>query len=182
VPRLVLLNGPPGSGKSIIAKLYVAEHPLTLNLDLDHVRRLLGRWQDAPEEAGLLTRRIALAMAQTHLNAGHDVLVPQYLGRIEFIEQLDMTARAVSATFREIVLLLSKQDALARFSRRTAAAANPTHAEAQEMLDREGGQAALADMYDRLLTIIAARPRTIVLDAPDGEPDATYRLLLDALA
>jgi 2-phosphoglycerate kinase len=43
VARLILLNGPPGIGKSTLAQRYVDDHPLALNLDIDSVRRLLGR-------------------------------------------------------------------------------------------------------------------------------------------
>ena len=33
--RLILLNGPPGIGKSTIAGRFVADHPETMLLDLD---------------------------------------------------------------------------------------------------------------------------------------------------
>lgn len=42
--RLVLINGAPASGKSTLAQMYVDEHPLTLALDIDVVRAMLGRW------------------------------------------------------------------------------------------------------------------------------------------
>jgi hypothetical protein len=38
---LILLNGPPASGKSTIAQRFVNTHPLALNLDIDVVRGLL---------------------------------------------------------------------------------------------------------------------------------------------
>ena len=56
VSRLVLLNGAPGSGKSTLARLYAERHPLTLALDLDLLRSMLGSWLDEPTEAGLITR------------------------------------------------------------------------------------------------------------------------------
>ncbi|MGH3461807.1 MAG: AAA family ATPase [Kribbellaceae bacterium] len=40
VPRLIVLNGPPGCGKSTIARRYAADHPLALALDVDTVRAL----------------------------------------------------------------------------------------------------------------------------------------------
>ena len=65
--RLVLLNGPPASGKSTIARRYAAEHPLTLVIDIDQVRAAIGGWRDDPYAAGLLARAAALAAARVHL-------------------------------------------------------------------------------------------------------------------
>lgn len=73
-PRLILLNGLPGVGKSTIAKAYVADRPGTLNLDIDVLRTLLGgEWSETAE----LGRSLALSIAQTHLTSGYDVVVPQ---------------------------------------------------------------------------------------------------------
>ena len=85
MPRLLLINGLPGSGKSTLAARYVAERPLALCLDVDVVRGLLGAWSDRPHEAGLLARRLALAMARLVLGEGRDVVVPQFLARPAFI-------------------------------------------------------------------------------------------------
>ena len=48
--RLVLLNGPPGIGKSTLSALYADRHPGTLNLDIDSLHRLVGGSPDAVEE------------------------------------------------------------------------------------------------------------------------------------
>ena len=48
VPRLILLKGPPGVGKSTIALLYAQGHPLALNLDIDLVCRQLGGGRAIP--------------------------------------------------------------------------------------------------------------------------------------
>ena len=71
-PRLIVLNGPPAAGKSTLARRYAADHPLTLNLDVDRVRDLIGGWRDDPGAAGLLARSVAVAAARTHLLAGRD--------------------------------------------------------------------------------------------------------------
>jgi hypothetical protein len=99
--RLILLNGPPGCGKSTMAQMYVNDHPLALNLDIDRVRSLLGGWRADPQAAGLLARAIALAAARVHLSSCHDVIVPQHLGRAQFIEQLERLAQEVGADVRE---------------------------------------------------------------------------------
>ena len=118
MPTLLLLNGPPGSGKSTIARMFVEAHPLALNLDVDLIRRLIGGWRDQPERSGRLARDLALAAASTHLLVGHDVVVPQFLGRAEFIHELEDVAAAASAEFQEVVLMTSREDAVRRFDER----------------------------------------------------------------
>ena len=61
--RLVLINGLPSTGKSTLARLYADRHPLTLALDLDVLRGMLGRWLDHPVDAGLRARAMAIEAA-----------------------------------------------------------------------------------------------------------------------
>ena len=98
MPRLIVINGPPGCGKSTLAQMYADEHSLTLMLDIDLLRSSIGRWREDLRSAGLLARAIALAAARTHLTAGHDVVIPQYLGRPEFLEQLENLTRETGAS------------------------------------------------------------------------------------
>lgn len=44
--RLIHLNGPPGIGKSTLARRYVSEHPGVLNCDIDVLRTFIGGWED----------------------------------------------------------------------------------------------------------------------------------------
>lgn len=179
--RLILLNGAPGCGKSTLAQRWVCEHPLALNLDIDRVRSLIGGWQDEPERAGVLARVIALAAARAHLESGNDVIVPQHLGRPQFIEQLAGLAAEVGAEFCEIVLLDSRQNTLSRFAERTRAARDPAHADAQQLLDRTGGQAELGAMHDRLLALIASRPGARVVRSEAGQVEQSYQSLVRAV-
>lgn len=182
VTRLIILNGPPGCGKSALAQMYADEHPLTLNLDIDRVRALLGSWHTDAHHAGLMARAIALSAARTHAGAGHDVIVPQYLGQVTFLEQIEQLAADIGAEFHEIVLMDSKENALRRFAARSRGSADAAHREAQQMLDLSGGPTALADMYDRLMSIVDQRAAARVIPSVDGQPQQTYQLLMDCLS
>ena len=83
--KLILLNGPPGIGKSTLAIRFARDHPLTLVLDIDSIRTSMGAWE-THDDSKRLARLAAVEMARAHLRSGHDVVVPQLLARLEFIE------------------------------------------------------------------------------------------------
>jgi predicted kinase len=174
VARLIVLNGPPAIGKSTIARRYVDDHPFALDLDLDSIRRLLGRWRDDPTRAGLLARAMTLTMAREHLAQGHDVVLPQYLGRTEFLEQAEQIACESGAQFDEFVLMDNRDEVVRRFNERTASSAEPAHTDAGQLVAQLGGDGTLFAMYDRLLLVISARPHAQVVQCPEGAADEVY--------
>jgi len=170
VATLILLNGPPGSGKSTLARMYAEAHPLTLNLDIDLVRDMIGQWRSDPHSAGLLARAAVLAAARAHLAAGHDVVIPQFLGRLAFVEQTEVLAQDVGATFAMVVVLDTEGNSRRRFDRRGPIDGRPVSGE-------EFGR-----MYARLISVIAARPDASVVWTSDGEVQRAYRDIEVAVA
>lgn len=181
MPRLIVINGPPGCGKSTLARMYADEHRFALNLDIDRIRGMIGQWRQEPGAAGLLARAVTLAAADTHLRAGYDVVIPQLLARPEFLLQVEDLARRVGARFHEVVLLDSKENMLRRVAERTRTSTDPVDQQNQWLLDRTGGTEALTFMYDALLSLVATRPAATVVHSRHGAPDETYTALLAAL-
>ncbi|MDQ2883547.1 MAG: ATP-binding protein [Actinomycetota bacterium] len=176
--RLVLINGAPGSGKSTLARMYAEAHPLTLALDIDVVRAMLGRWLDHPTDAGLIARAMAVEMARVQLMAGRDVVVPQFLGRVEFIVELEKLCQQVGADFVELALLSNPQDLTRRFVHRSRHPETPAHRDAAVLMERSGGVQELPAMNSRMLEVVASRPGTRTVMTVSGEPDRAYRDLL----
>lgn len=179
----MLINGAPGSGKSTLARRIAtdpdATSSLTLVLDIDTVRGMIGRWLETPGDAGLLARKHALAMIGTQLQAGHDVIVPQFLGRLDFIVQLEAAAAAHGVPFIEVALVSSADEATARFRRRSAHPEDQTHRDAAAL--ESGRDDRIPGMYAAMIAVTAQRPGTRFVATIDGDHDGTYARLLAAL-
>ncbi len=180
-PVLVLLNGPPASGKSTIARRFIADRPLALNLDIDVVRGLLGDWLDDPITSGLVARTLAVAMIRTHLTAGRDVIVPQFLARAEFIDELAEVAEGSEARFVEAALWLDRQAAIEAFARRRAAPTFPEHHDAAALVDRSGEPDPIGARYDAFAALMQERPLTKRVEVVVDDVGETYARLLGVL-
>ena len=175
--RLILLNGAPGTGKSTLARRYVEDRPMSLALDVDTVRGMLGGWAAQPIRAGLAARTLAVAMARQHLAAGHDVIVPQYLGRIEFVLQLERLSAETGARFVELAMLADADSVVRRFARRAAAPTTAEHRDAAT-LQAAADAVDLADTVAQLDLVLRQRPGTRTVRSVDGDIDSTYRAVL----
>jgi predicted kinase len=178
---LVLLNGPPASGKSTIARRFVDARPLSLALDIDVVRGMLGAWLDDPSTAGLAARSLALVMAEAHLAGGHDVIVPQFLGRDDFIEQLGGAADRSGATFVETALWLDRGGAIAAFADRRAAPSTQAHHDAAALVDRSPQADPVGEMYDAFVRVVEQRPATRRIEVVPGDVEQTFARFESAL-
>jgi predicted kinase len=172
VPRLVLLNGPPGVGKSTIARRYADAHPLTLALEIDGLRAMLGSWLEESHRSGVAARKLGLAAAAAHLEAGYDVLVPQLLTRRDFVEELRATARRAGATFQELTLMGERAAVVEQAANREEYGFS-----ARALAARQGHT--LADAFDAFADALSERPDAVVIDA--SSLDAAYAELVRLL-
>ncbi len=176
MPRLVLINGAPGSGKSVIAHDLARAGRMTLALDVDAIKHSLGRWEEDPSLSGLHARRLTLAIAQEHLRAGYDVVLGQYVARTAFIEDLAALAERLDARFYEFVLDIDVATLADRLAGRAAAPDRPEHEVNNRLVGPDDASRLVASME----ALRAIRPRAIWVDA-GGSRSSTLALVRAAL-
>lgn len=180
--RLIHLNGPPGIGKSTLARRYVEDHPGVLNCDIDVLRTLIGGWSDNFETAGALIRPAALAMITAYLTSGHDVVLPQMLVNPAELARFENCAATADADFVERFLMDDVNSTVSRFGRRGGDDPDdPWHAEVRAIVAAQGGDKALAGWHAALQELVEQRPAAVVVPSVEGEVDVTYSRLLTSM-
>lgn len=180
-PKLIILNGAPGVGKSTLAEKYADMHPLTLKLDIDVIRRFISNYREQFRESARLSKNLAVAMARTHLESGHDVVIAQCYRKPEDLEALEKLAEDCDVSFHEFLLSLPKEEAIARFIKRGQAEGAPDGFLPDGLVTRGGGRAKLESMYDEMMATVSHRPRTIVIEPLFDDTEGTYTELMKHL-
>ena len=142
---------------------------------------MLGGWLSDPSTAGLTARSLALVMAETHLANGRDVIVPQFLGRTDFIEQLADVANRSAAAFVESALWIDRSRAITAFAERRAAPSAQAHHDATALVDRSEHADPVGQMYDAFIRVLEQRPATRRVEVIPGDIDQTFARFEDAL-
>lgn len=177
-PKLIILNGPLGIGKSTLASRFAEEHPLTLRLDIDDIRRYISHWREQAEQSAISSKQMALAMARVHLELGHDVVVAQIVRSVELFNEFEQVAKDTNADYYEILLFTEKDEAIRRFKERSYAQGHTSGFRAGGLIDTGGRETKLASMYDEMIETASQRPNTIKIEPEFGNEDETYQELL----
>jgi predicted kinase len=172
--RLILLNGPPGVGKSTLAARYAGEHPGTLCLDIDVLRTMVGGWADDYARTGALVRPAALGLLTAYLRESGDVVLPQLIARESELAKFERAASDAGAGFVHVLLEVEPTTAVARFEDRSD---SPHTGAVRNLVAADGGPDAVVTAYVAALENLPGAHR---VDA-SGDIDTTYAALVAML-
>ncbi|WP_410587314.1 AAA family ATPase [Amycolatopsis sp. lyj-23] len=177
MPRLIHLNGPSGIGKSTVAQAYAERHRGVLNLDTDRVVCLIGGWRDSFFETFRAAQVLAVAMAETHLRSGYDVVMPQLATRVVDVEPFEAAAGRCGAGYTELLLTAEKPVACRRFAERAANEHSSTKG-VDDVVQARGGTAMVGRLHDQLAAYLPQRPGCVVVPTDGSSPEDTYDAVL----
>jgi predicted kinase len=177
--RLIVLNGPPGVGKSTVAARYGAEHPGTLVCDIDVLRTFVSGWDADYTGAGARIRPAALAMIGAYLRHSGDVVLPQLLAREEELDRFVSAGTDAGAEVVEVLLAADVETCVRRFAARDLA--SPHRRASRAAVDAAGGDGVVREYHAALHAMVARRPWTHVVTAHEGDVDGTYAAALAAV-
>ncbi|MBY0538437.1 AAA family ATPase [Patescibacteria group bacterium] len=117
-PKLIILYGFAASGKTTLAKMYIADNPLALNIEGDQIISMIGNWRSSETEARAIVLEYTQKLAEEHLKKGFDVIIPYLLTNTEDAELLREIAKHTDANFFEIYITLDRNEAIDRLLKR----------------------------------------------------------------
>jgi predicted kinase len=174
-PKLILLDGFAGVGKTTIAERYIADNPLAMVLEEDRIIVTLGQWLKHEEKARELVFELGKAMVATHLESGHDVIVPCLPTNVEHTRAFEDIARRIGAQFFEVVLVTEREEAIQRLMDRG------TWGEEGTDPITEADLPIIEKLYDDMDRTLAQRPDAVRIPSVEGSHDDTYQRFLDAI-
>lgn len=170
--KLILINGFNASGKTTIARKYIADHSLALSIEADDLVENMGDWANHRDEVGQLAFELTKAMLRAYLPSGHDVVLPYIATTIEEVEAFESIARECNADYYEVVLHNERADAIARLLKR----GKWGEASSPSITDKD--LPVIEKDFVNMETVLKKRPNTFRIPLKGNDPDTTYHQLL----
>lgn len=171
-PKVILLNGFAGSGKTTIARMYVDNHPLAIVIEGDELIVNIGDWLDHEDEARDLVFALTKEMLRTALRLGHDVIVPYLVTNPEEVADLEQIAKSSDSQFFEIYLATHKDHAIQRLLSRG------TWGEAGLPPLTKDDAPRITELYNHMEAALKSRPNQTHIQVQEGSPMETYQELV----
>ncbi len=167
--KLILINGPPGVGKSTVAEKLHKAIPLSYLLEIDALRRNIANYREQVKESGELSYDVSTAIVEACFNAGSDVIIDKAISDIEVIDSFFQVAKKYNANIYEFILNASKELVIKRAENRGYRVGGLLTSEKVER------------WWEDTQEYIKKRPQAIVVDTETLSQEEVYKYITDKL-
>ncbi len=162
-PKLIILNGPSGVGKSTVAARLHDEMPLSLLVDIDMARKQISNHREYRKESLALAYEHALAVVESHLKSGNSVIVDKAIvSAPAVLESLVDLGEKYDADVHEFILMASKEIVLQR--------AHSRGFREKSLLTPQKAE----EIWEKAATTEKLRHNATVIDTNKMDADAVY--------
>lgn len=175
-PKLMLLNGFAGNGKTTIGKRYIREHPLSLLVEGDEIIVNLGDWYANEAKARKITFELTKSLVRTHLALGLDVLLPYLVVDSNHVSEFRTIAGEHDAAFYNFLLHNEKTAAIQSLLKRGTWG----EADLEPLSDKD--LPIINDLYDRMEAQLEHQPDITTIALEGRTVDETYAELMEKLS
>jgi energy-coupling factor transporter ATP-binding protein EcfA2 len=175
--KLVIISGPLGSGKSTLAKLYAQSHPMTLNVEIDDIKRSLGDYRSDNKKAQLIATDLSLALVHSYLSRNGDVVLPHGMHSVSLLERFLDVAMNCKSELVYILLKPSLEDSINNYEKRGLSQGYPGGYDPKSNIAISGGPLKLEELYNRIIATGMTVNDRITMN-PEGQTvEQTYEEL-----
>ncbi len=167
--KLILINGPPGVGKSTVAEKLHKAKPLSYLLEIDALRRNIAYYREHAQESGKLSYDISTAIVEACFNAGSDVIIDKAISDIEVVDSFFQVAKKYNTNTYEFILNASKESVIRRAKNRGYKVGGLLTFEKVER------------WWEDTQEYIKKRPQAIIVDTETLSQEDVYKYITDRL-
>ncbi|MBU0750198.1 ATP-binding protein [Patescibacteria group bacterium] len=106
--KLIILNGPPGVGKSTIASRLHQELTSSVLINIDELRRTISNYREHREESSRRSYELTADAVVEGFQSGHDVIIDKAISYTDTLDNLVEIGRRHAADVYEVLLFADK--------------------------------------------------------------------------